>query len=181
MTLILRLRALYPVRAAVHGSSADLALWTAFAAAFVVTIRDFVERPLLRLLDGISLVLFGLLALGRGFARGPICRWLRCAPSSIAVIGAGHRAIAPAPAIFAAICQRRNRRPRAMAAAPIPAYGQYHHFAAWLAAFTAMTLADAAVTFTPVPLYVGVAVSVIAMGAGHHLDLALSGPPAAQP
>src|SRR6202789_3293203 len=47
--------------------SADLALWTAFAAAFVVTIRDFVERPMLRLLDGTSLALFGLLALGRGF------------------------------------------------------------------------------------------------------------------
>src|ERR1700722_6523479 len=47
--------------------SADLALWAAFAAAFVVTIRDFVERPTLRLLDGTSLTLFGLLALGRGF------------------------------------------------------------------------------------------------------------------
>ena len=47
--------------------SADLALWIAFAAAFVVTIRDFVERPALRLLDGTSLALFGLLALARGF------------------------------------------------------------------------------------------------------------------
>src|SRR5580658_3732770 len=47
--------------------SADLALWVAFAAAFVVTIRDFVESPSLRLLDGASLTLFGLLALYRGF------------------------------------------------------------------------------------------------------------------
>ncbi len=47
--------------------SADLALWIAFAAAFVVTIRDFVERPQLRLLDGVSFVLFGGLALWRGF------------------------------------------------------------------------------------------------------------------
>ena len=47
--------------------SADLALWVAFAAAFVVTIRDFVESPSLRLLDAGSLVLFALLALGRGF------------------------------------------------------------------------------------------------------------------
>jgi hypothetical protein len=47
--------------------SADLALWVAFAAAFVVTIRDFVERPQLRLLDGASFILFGLLALWRGF------------------------------------------------------------------------------------------------------------------
>jgi len=47
--------------------SADLALWIAFAAAFVVTIRDFIESPSLRLLDGASLVLFGALALLRGF------------------------------------------------------------------------------------------------------------------
>ena len=38
--------------------SADLALWVAFAAAFVVTIRDFVESPSLRLLDAGSFVLF---------------------------------------------------------------------------------------------------------------------------
>ena len=47
--------------------SADLALWMAFAAAFVVTIRDFVESPTLRLLDIGSLTLFALLALVRGF------------------------------------------------------------------------------------------------------------------
>jgi hypothetical protein len=47
--------------------SADLALWMAFAAAFVVTIRDFVEQPQLRLLDGANILLFGLLALWRGF------------------------------------------------------------------------------------------------------------------
>src|ERR1700754_5216007 len=47
--------------------SADLALWVAFAAAFVVTIRDFVESPSLRLLDIASLALFALLALVRGF------------------------------------------------------------------------------------------------------------------
>src|SRR3982751_2205666 len=47
--------------------SPDLALWAAFAAAFVVTIRDFVESPSLRLLDAGSLLLFALLALGRGF------------------------------------------------------------------------------------------------------------------
>ena len=47
--------------------SPDLGLWAAFAAAFVVTIRDFVESPSLRLLDIGNLVLFGLLALVRGF------------------------------------------------------------------------------------------------------------------
>ncbi|HWC62905.1 MAG TPA: hypothetical protein VG501_04730, partial [Rhizomicrobium sp.] len=47
--------------------SPDLALWAAFAAAFVITIRDFAERPSLRLLDSASLALFGGLALWRGF------------------------------------------------------------------------------------------------------------------
>ena len=50
--------------------SADLALWAAFAAAFVVTIRDFVESPSLRLLDVGNLAVFGLLALARGFLAG---------------------------------------------------------------------------------------------------------------
>ena len=59
--------------------SADLALWLAFAAAFVVTIRDFVESPSLRLLDGTSLALFGLLALGRGFVDRQNFRWRLCA------------------------------------------------------------------------------------------------------
>jgi len=57
--------------------SVDLALWIAFATAFVVTIRDFVESPSLRLLDAGSLVLFALLALGRGFL-DPNLRWRRC-------------------------------------------------------------------------------------------------------
>jgi hypothetical protein len=47
--------------------SPDLGLWIAFATAFVVTIRDFVESPSLRLLDIGNLLLFGALALLRGF------------------------------------------------------------------------------------------------------------------
>ncbi len=61
--------------------SADLALWLAFAAAFVVTIRDFVESPSLRLLDGTSLALFGLLALIAGLCRSRSFHWPWCAPS----------------------------------------------------------------------------------------------------
>src|SRR3954464_9303592 len=53
--------------AALSRLSADLALWAAFAAAFVVTIRDFVESPSLRLLDVGNLAVFGILALARGF------------------------------------------------------------------------------------------------------------------
>jgi hypothetical protein len=47
--------------------SVSLALWLAFAAAFVITIHDFVESPTLRLLDAGSMVVFGLLAMFAGF------------------------------------------------------------------------------------------------------------------
>jgi hypothetical protein len=66
MTLILGF-APFILFAALSRLSIDLALWAAFAAAFVVTIRDFVESPSLRLLDVGNLALFGLLALIRGF------------------------------------------------------------------------------------------------------------------
>jgi hypothetical protein len=47
--------------------SLDLALWAGLSAAFVVSIRDFAQEPILRLLDMGSLVLFGLTALYAGF------------------------------------------------------------------------------------------------------------------
>ena|SRR5579871_2343893 len=47
--------------------SQDLALWAGLSAAFVVSIRDFAQEPVLRLLDMGSLVLFGLMALYAGF------------------------------------------------------------------------------------------------------------------
>ena len=47
--------------------SQDLALWAGLSAAFVVSIRDFAQEPVLRLLDMGSLVLFGLAALYAGF------------------------------------------------------------------------------------------------------------------
>lgn len=47
--------------------SLSLGIWLAFAAAFVITIRDFVETPRLRALDGANLLIFGGLALVGGF------------------------------------------------------------------------------------------------------------------
>jgi hypothetical protein len=47
--------------------SVDLALWVAFAAAFAIGIRAFLETQVLRLLDAGSMVLFAMLALYRGF------------------------------------------------------------------------------------------------------------------
>jgi hypothetical protein len=49
--------------------SQDLAIWAAFAAAFAVAIRDFLQEKLLRFLDAGSTVLFGLLAFYAGFVQ----------------------------------------------------------------------------------------------------------------
>ncbi|MGD0192246.1 MAG: hypothetical protein ABSD74_16010 [Rhizomicrobium sp.] len=50
----------------------DIALWVAFALAFVIAIRDFAESRLLRLLDVGSVALFGLLSLYAGFLQTEI-------------------------------------------------------------------------------------------------------------
>jgi hypothetical protein len=143
--------------------SADLALWAAFAAAFVVTIRDFVESPSLRLLDAGSLLLFALLALGRGFLMPNL--------SLVAV-----RFIAEAYLFLLLGLPLAWKRPFSMAYARLdPREAQwppdlflkvnYLVSAAWTAAFLAMAAADGAVTFNPqLPLYASVGVSVIALG-----------------
>jgi len=144
--------------------SADLALWVAFAAAFVVTIRDFVERPTLRLLDGTSLALFGLLALARGFVTPDL---------SLAAV----RALVDAVLFLAITISLLRRRPFSLQYAsgetggrvwPLALFLRVNYVisAAWALAFLAMTLADTAVTFWPVPLDAGVAVSILALAFG---------------
>lgn len=49
------------------GLSVSLALWIAFAAAFVIGIRDFLHDKTLRILDVSSLALFAVLAIWVGF------------------------------------------------------------------------------------------------------------------
>ena len=143
--------------------SADLALWVAFAAAFVVTIRDFVESPSLRLLDAGSLVLFAGLALVRGFVDPTL---------SLAAV----RFIAEMALFLLLAVPMILRRPFSVAYARLDPREQgwpqklflrvnYLVSAAWVLAFAAMASADAAVTFVPdTPLYVSIAVSVLALG-----------------
>ena len=142
--------------------SADLALWTAFAVAFVVTIRDFVESPSLRLLDGASLALFCLLALYRGFLQPGLSL---AAVRMIADLG-----------LFAVIAfSLAARRPFSLQYASAETKGQswppsaflrtnYIISTVWLAAFVAMALADAAVTLYPaLPLYAAIAAGIAAL------------------
>jgi hypothetical protein len=141
--------------------SADLALWLAFAAAFVVTIRDFVESPSLRLLDGASLILFGLLALGRGFVAPEL---------SLAAV----RTIVDAGLCLAILVSLLRRRPFSLQYAnqdskgrhwPLPVFLRVNWLisSVWGLSFALMALADGMVTFLAIPFYVGIAVSVVAL------------------
>ena len=135
--------------------SADLALWIAFAAAFVVTIRDFVERPVLRLLDGVSFLLFGLLALWRGFLDpGLALNMLRLIVD--ATLGA------------AILFSLATRRPFSLQYAGREGWKEsdflrvnYIISLIWLAAFTAMALADGLDEL--LALDAGMGVSIVAL------------------
>lgn len=140
--------------------SADLALWIAFAAAFIVTIRDFIDSPSLRLLDVGSLALFCILALVRGFLvpslplvavrfiiEAALCLLLalslfRHHPFSLAY--AGERDAGWEPALFVRV--------------------NYIVSAVWAVAFLAMAIADGAIILVPtLQLYGSIAVSVVAL------------------
>jgi len=142
--------------------SADLALWVAFAAAFVVTIRDFVESPSLRLLDAGSFLLFAGLALARGFLDPSL---------SLAAV----RFIAEAFLFLLLAAPFFWKKPFSVDYArldPRESAWPPHLFlkvnylvsGAWTLAFLAMAAADGAVAFEPrVPLYISIAVSVVAL------------------
>lgn len=144
--------------------SADLALWLAFAASFVVTIRDFVESPSLRLLDGVSLALFGLLALIRGFVAPEL---------SLALV----RTIVDGVLCLAIIASLLRGKPFSLQYAsrtshheppwPLPVFLRVNRVISlvWGLAFAVMTLADGAVAFLSLPFYVGIGGSVVALAA----------------
>jgi hypothetical protein len=143
--------------------SADLALWVAFAAAFVVTIRDFVESPSLRLLDAGSLMLFAALALGRGFLDPNLSLALvRFIAEAVLFLLLGATLVIKRP--FSVEYARLDPRE---AGWPPALFRKVNYLVSivWTAAFLAMTLADGAVAFDPrLPLYASIAVSVIALG-----------------
>lgn len=142
--------------------SADLALWLAFAASFVVTIRDFVESPSLRLLDAASLLLFAFLALVRGFLDPnlslPFVRFV--AETVLFLALAVPLAMGRAFSVdYARLDPREADWPQALFQRV-----NIRVSLAWVLAFAAMASADAIVTFSGwVPLYASIAVSVLAL------------------
>ena len=140
--------------------SVDLALWMAFAAAFVVTIRDFVESPSLRLLDAGSLLLFAALALGRGFLDPNLSlaavRFI-ASLSLLLLLGLPLVFKRPFSVDYARLGPREADWPPALFLKV-----NYLVSCAWTAAFAIMTLADGAVAFdAQLPLYASIAVSIV--------------------
>ncbi len=142
--------------------SADLALWLAFAAAFVVTIRDFVESPSLRLLDAGSLILFCLLALARGFLAPALSLALVrfVVEAGLFLLLAGSL-VAGRP--FSSAYARLDPRETGWEPALFLKVN-YIVSSVWVAAFAAMAIADGVITFHPsLQIYGSIAVSVLAL------------------
>jgi hypothetical protein len=142
--------------------SVDLALWIAFASAFVVTIRDFVESPSLRLLDAGSLALFALLALGRGFLDPNLSlaavRFI-AALSLFLLLGLALALKRPFSVDYARLDPREAGWPPHLFLRV-----NYLVSTVWTAAFAVMAAADGAVAFDPeLPLYGSIAISLAAL------------------
>jgi hypothetical protein len=140
--------------------SVDLALWVAFAAAFVVTIRDFVESPTLRLLDAGSFLLFALLALGRGFLDPALSlaavRFI-ASLSLLLLLGLPLALKRPFSVDYARLDPREADWPPQLFLRV-----NYLVSGVWVAAFAVMTLADGAVAFSAeLPLYGSIAASML--------------------
>jgi hypothetical protein len=153
----------YIAFALVSGVSISLGLWLAFAAAFVITVRDFVESPTLRLLDAGSLVLFAVLALFTGFIEPGL---------SIQAV----RLVADGGFLAMAIASLLLRRPMtleyahehpAKGAANAPPALRVHYILTmgWGLAFALMTAADAATILHPdMPLSLDLAAGLAILG-----------------
>jgi len=141
--------------------SVDLALWGAFAAAFVVTIRDFVESPSLRLLDAGNVALFGALALVRGFLAPALF-------SSEVVV----RAAAELFLFLLLSTSLLRAKPFSLEYAHVMPEERSEPFfmrvnivisGIWAASFAAMAAMDLLVLFARLPLWPAIAVSVAAL------------------
>ena len=143
--------------------SVSLGLWLAFAAAFVITIRDFVESPTLRLLDAGSILLFGLMALFTGFIDPSASL-----ESLRLIVDGGFLAVA----LISLVLRRpitseygHEHVPEAMWNTPAFMRANYILTGIWALAFAVMTAADAAVSYyEEIPLSLGIAIGFAALG-----------------
>lgn len=143
--------------------SVSLGLWLAFAVAFVITIRDFVESPSLRALDAASVTLFAALAFFVGFVEPSL---------SLPAV----RLAVEACFFVLALGSILLRRPLTLPYGHASSFGgmretaafrrtNYALTAAWALAFAAMALADAATSIADrLSLMLDLAIGLAALG-----------------
>jgi hypothetical protein len=150
------------VFALVAGISVDLALWAALAAAFVNAMRDFSRTKHLRILDVGSFALFGLLALYTGFIQPSLS-----IQAVRLVVDSGLMVIALATIVVGnpfTLDYAREQVPQEFWRAPLFLRTNYIVAAVWVAAFAAMTAADAVATFNArFPLTLDMAANLAAL------------------
>jgi hypothetical protein len=144
------------------GISVDLALWMALATAFVVAIRDFSRTQRLRVLDVGGLVLFGLLALYRGFIEPDLpMQAVRL------VIDGGLMLIALVSILIGkpfTLDYAREQVPQELWRSPLFRRTNYVVAGVWVLAFATMTAADAEATFNAqFPVTLDIAASLVAL------------------
>jgi len=126
--------------------SDDLALWVAFAVAFALGMRSFLETRVLKTLDMGSMVLFGALALYKGFVEPGLTfgiELLLVDGSLLAILLASWLLYEPFTLQYA----REQVSPQLWKS---PAFLRTNAIVAgvWLTAFILMTVADIAATVT---------------------------------
>ena len=146
------------------GLSPDVALWAAFAAAFTLGMRSFLDTRVLKTLDAGSTALFGLLALYKGFVQ----QSLSFGAVLLAVDG-GLLAIMIASLLwhepFTLQYAREQVAPEEWET-PLFLRSNYVVTGAWVAALAIMTAADAAATLAAaIPQTAAVAAGLVALAA----------------
>src|SRR5471030_180046 len=144
--------------------SDDVALWIAFAAAFGLGMRSFLDTQVLKTLDGGNTALFGLLALYKGF----IQPGLPFGALLLAVDG-GLLAIMLASLVLHepfTLQYAREQVPAELWQTPAFLHTNYVVTGVWVAALGFMTLVDAAATFSAhISVTVAVAAGLVALAA----------------
>jgi hypothetical protein len=136
--------------------SIDMALWIAFAAAFTLGIRSFLDTRVLKTLDAGNTALFGVLALYKGFIQPGL------SPETVMLaVEGGLLAIMIASLVlhepFTLQYAREQVAPEQWGSATF-LRTNYVVTAVWMAALAVMTAADAAATLGPAISSTGAAV-----------------------
>ena len=142
--------------------SLNIALWLAFATAFAISIRDFVETQALKLLDAGSLALFGLMALYTGFIQQDLnfgqVRLIVDLGLLLLIAGSLVKR-KPFSLQYA-----RETTPQELWSEPQFLRTNYKITMVWALAFIIMTVADAVAAFdTAFPVIVSVAANLVSL------------------